>query len=171
MIRYRGLNLTEPQRLDYKNKDLLIIPKLGTKSLYVVPSDYSENNYDIEMILTTDLYTHVIITKNVDPAPSSSHNPQIEYAIADLEKDAQNENILYLPFPVPEGYQRYRIYLATYDENEQLYQNYNNIPSEICLMKEYYIPNLVKQTDHFTYFDNVDFECVFLERLEREGEA
>ena len=166
MIRYIGPQLNEPQDIQYKDSQLLIIPAEGNKQLYEVVDDgnYS-SEYEVDMILNTDLYTHIIISS--DLVTSSIPEPdQICYAIEDLDRDPDDENMIFVPFPVNEDYSKFYIYLTNYDNNQ--YQYFSNVPAIVYLLRynqDSLAPLVIKQTEHFTYIDNTDFECVGFERV------
>ena len=166
MIRYIGTNLSssqDTQELDYKNKDLLIIPLAGNNQLYIIEPDGNDEypeNYDIKMILTTDLYTHILVS----PSLVTDSSPQFRqecYAIEDLVKDPDNQNIVLVPIPV-EDYCKFFVYLVNYEDDE--YKYFNNIPAVIYLMMADYGPSIFDETEHFIYTDNPDFDLVFFER-------
>lgn len=169
MIRYIGYQLEEPAKISYSSSELLIIPELGNEQLYYVEDDGNGNypiEQDVRMILTTNLYTHIIVS----PDLVTGSDPQLEqncYAIADLDRDPDNQNIVLVPLPVVADYSKFYIYLANYQDNR--YHYFDNIPAIVYLMKYDYAPAIVGQTEHFTYINNTDFECIFFEREEEAG--
>lgn len=110
------------------------------------------------MTLTTDLYTHIVVSFLPCAVDGFTVGNYFIYAIEDLDHPEESQNVVEVPFPIVD-YQKFYIYLATYQDDNIL--NYNNFPTIIYLMKEFYHPSIVDQTEHFTYFDNSDFECVY----------
>ena len=107
MLRYVGNNLSVINNdfIDSNkiNKDLLLIPLGGNKSLFKIDLDNMDPyQVTVPMILNTNLYTHIVM--GVTPSHQWPYNTQAvddEYRvlvqISDLDRDLDNINIIYVP--------------------------------------------------------------------------